>query len=76
MTDRYNALTIILESDIRDDDAQPLIEAIKQLRGVLSVEPHLATPEEAIAEARVRSELGKELLAVIWPNVYGKKEQA
>lgn len=76
MTDRYNALTIILESDIRDDDAQPLIEAIKQLRGVLSVEPYLATPEEAIAEARVRSELGKELLAVIWPNVYGKKEQA
>lgn len=61
MTDRYNALTVILDHDIRDDDAQPLIEAIKQLRGVLKVKPHIAGFEESIAYARVRQELTEKL---------------
>ena len=29
MTDRYNALTVILEKDIRSDDAESLIAAIR-----------------------------------------------
>lgn len=37
MTDRLNALTVVLEKDIRDDDAESLMNAIRQLRGVLSV---------------------------------------
>lgn len=67
MTDRYNAFIVVLEHDMRDDDAQPILNAIKQLRGVLSVEPHTSTPDEHIAEARVRNELGQQLFRVLYP---------
>ncbi len=67
MTDRLNALIVILEHDIREDDAEPIINAIQQLRGVLQVEPHVADSiGDAAAEARVRSELTKKLFAVLY----------
>lgn len=37
MADRYNTLTVILEYDMNDDDAEYLLTAIRQLRGVLNV---------------------------------------
>lgn len=68
MTDRINALTVALERDIRDDDIRPLVEAIKQLRGVLRVEAHVVdTIESWVQRSRVQSELGKKLMAVIYP---------
>jgi hypothetical protein len=42
MSDGLNYLTVILEQDIRENDAQRLIEAIKCLRGVLEVKPNVA----------------------------------
>lgn len=38
MTDRINTLTVVLESPIRTDDAQGIVEAIAMVRGVQSVE--------------------------------------
>lgn len=37
MTDRYNVLTVVLDEPIRDDDCQPIINAIKQIRHVAHV---------------------------------------
>ena len=37
MTDRLNALTVSLDRDIRDDDAEVIINAIKAIRGVNGV---------------------------------------
>jgi hypothetical protein len=34
MTDKYNTLTVVLENDIRDDEAEPILAAIRQLKGV------------------------------------------
>lgn len=69
MTDRYNAFVVILDKDIRDDDAKPIIDAIKQLRGVLSVEPQTADPlSEYTAETRLRHELFDKIAAIIYPN--------
>lgn len=34
MTDRVFALTVTLSDGIRDDDAQPIIDAIGMIRGV------------------------------------------
>lgn len=68
MTDRYNALTVILDRDIRDDDAAHLLNAIKMLRGVLRVEPHIANNlDAAVAEMRVRNELVEKLIEVLRP---------
>lgn len=42
MTDRLNAVIVVFDTPIRDDDAQPIIDAIRQLRGVLTVAPVVA----------------------------------
>lgn len=69
MTDRFNVLTVALEKDIREDDAQVLISAIMQLRGVLSVEGHVSDPNSWAAEQRVRKELHEKLFAVLHPKI-------
>lgn len=69
MTTRYNALVVVLEYDVRDDDVEPLINAIRMMRGVASVSGNVASIEEHAAEARVRSELSKKLFGVL----YGEK---
>lgn len=53
MTDRYNALTVVLEQDIRDDDAEPLIEAIKMLKGVVDVQGNVPSVDSFVAQSRV-----------------------
>lgn len=68
MTDRFHSLTVVLVADMRDDDATPIIEAIAQLRGVLSVEGNVANSLEShVAEQRVRRELGTAVMSVIYP---------
>jgi len=68
MTDRYNALIVVLEDDMRDDDAVSLISAIKQMRGVLSVQGNVRNIERHVAESRIREELGSKLLNIIYPD--------
>jgi len=67
MTDRYNALTVVLEKDIRSDDAEHLINAIRYLRNVAKVTPHVSDIDSHVAEARVRQELGEKLWEVLYP---------
>ena len=67
MTDRYNALTVVLEKDIRKDDAEALLRAIRQLRGVLDVTGHVADTDSYTAQERVRRELGEKLWNVLYP---------
>lgn len=57
MTDRFHSLTVILDKDIREDDAQPLIAAIRQFRGVADVQGNTADVTSAVAEARARREV-------------------
>lgn len=65
MTDRYNALTVVLERDIRSDDAEDLITAIQQLRGVASVRPHVSDITSHMAEERARMDLQEKLWKVL-----------
>lgn len=60
MTDRINALTVFLDKDVREDDVQPLCEAILHLRRVIAVKKNVTNVgASAIAEERVRRELMK-----------------
>lgn len=68
MTDRYNALTVVLEQDIRDDDAEPLIEAIKMLRGVLDVQGNVSSANFFVAQSRADREWREKLRKLIWPD--------
>lgn len=65
MSDHFNAFLVILEGDIKDDKAKPTIDAIKQIKGVVDVQPHVADPDVAIAKATLRHELMGKLFNVI-----------
>lgn len=67
MTDRLKGCTVAFEKDIRVDDAEFLLNAIRQLRGVLSVTPSISTPEDWIAQERARRELGEKLIEIVYP---------
>lgn len=67
MTDRYYALTVILEKDIRDDDAQPILNAIKMIRGVQDIKKHISDPMTWMAEERARADLRKKLFDILFP---------
>lgn len=45
MTTRIHALTVVLDDHIREDDAEALIAAILQLRGVFAVTTHVSDGE-------------------------------
>ena len=68
MTNRFHTLTVVLENDIRDDDAASLIAAIHQMRGVLTVTGVVADYESHMAEARAKADLGAKIWDVIYPN--------
>jgi len=61
MTDRYFALTVSLDENIRGDDAESIINAIRMIKGVLAVEPLVANPETWAAYQRAKSELAEKL---------------
>lgn len=67
MTDRVKGFTVALSEDMRIDDAEGLMDAIRHLTGVMSVEPLIAELGDHIAYARARRELGDKLWAVLYP---------
>lgn len=57
MTARIKALIVALEQDQRTDDAEVLIAAIRQLRGVLDIKPIEATGEDWVNRVRITAEI-------------------
>lgn len=69
MTDRINALTVVLDVDRREDDCEALVTAIRQLRGVASVSMNVADYRDHIAHERARRDLSDRLWRVLYPNL-------
>lgn len=65
MTDRINALIVVLGKDVRDDEVESLCEAILHLRNVIKVEKNVRSIDAMIAETRVRGELTVKLLEIL-----------
>lgn len=66
MTDRISYLTVVLTHDIRADEVEAVMEAIRQNRHVLAVaagEP--VSPMEYVARERVKSELLEKVLGFL-----------
>lgn len=62
MTDRHAGYIVVLDEDIREDDAEHLISALKMLRGVASVQPVTADVNLSLATERVRHEYRSKVL--------------
>ena len=58
MTDRIAGFVVSLAENLREDDAQETLTALRMIRGVVRVEPVVADPSQQIA----RSQAGAELL--------------
>lgn len=67
MTDRLKGLTVAFDRDIREDDAEAIVSAIKMIKGVLDVQPSYATSEDWMNRRRIRDELGTALWEVLDP---------
>ena len=65
MTDRYSSLTVVLEHDIREDDAESLINAILHLKGVIRVVGRVRDVDDLIARSRVQREVAEKLTSVV-----------
>lgn len=65
MTDRIKGLTVTLERDIREDDAQAIIDAIKMAKGVLGVEAHVADYDHHMAYAQARRDMEMKILRIL-----------
>lgn len=57
MTDRLKGCTVVFDRDIRVDDVEALLNAIRMVKGVLRVEPSISTPDDWMAATRARTEL-------------------
>lgn len=71
MTDRINALTVVLDRDIREDDVEWIVNAIRMVKGVLSVEPRVANMTDHIAKVRAEQEMKTRILAALTPSGNG-----
>lgn len=65
MTDRYNALIVALDKDIRDDDCETIINAIKMIKGVKDVQGNTVDADSFVAESRARQNVTEKLFKVI-----------
>jgi hypothetical protein len=57
MTDRHSGYVVALDRNMREDDAQAVLDAIQMVKGVISVRPVVADPLAEIHAVRVRREL-------------------
>lgn len=61
MTDRHCGYIVTLEGEIREDDSERVIEAIKQLRGVIDVQPVVQDIGHLMAVQQARHQFRKKL---------------
>ena len=57
MTDRIHSITLVLENDLRIDDAEQLLNACRLLRNVVTVLPNVSDVASQCAYARASMEL-------------------
>jgi len=69
MTDRYYALTVILDKDMLDVHCESIINAIKMIKHVLDVKGNVASPDTWMAESRALHETRMKLWEVINPKI-------
>lgn len=57
MTDRIKGFIVTLENDIREDDCEHIINAIKMVKGVIDVSPSISDSSDHMNRERVKYEL-------------------
>lgn len=67
MTDRVHSITVVLDKNYRTDDVVCILDAIQQLRGILSAKANVADLESHIAEQRALEKLRDQMHDILYP---------
>ena len=74
MVDSVKGLTVIFESNIREDDCEYIINAIRMIRGVNSVEKHMVNlSSDYFIEKRTIDKIRNKLVDTLH-DLYNNKE--
>lgn len=65
MTERHAGYLVVLDDDIREDDAEAVVNAIRMIKRVQAVRPVTATPELQIAQTMAEIKIRQRLWAVL-----------
>lgn len=65
MTDRLNAIIVVLDRDTREDDAEPILEAIRQLKGVISVTGNVTDLSDHAARQLAKHEIKMQIFSLL-----------
>lgn len=65
MTDRHTGYIVTLEREIREDDAEHIINAMRMLKGVVDVQPIVSDFQTTMAESKAKHELRMKLFDVL-----------
>jgi len=65
MTDRLKGCVVAFEEDIRDDDAEAILNAIRMIKGVSVVTGEVSGPDDWMNRERIRLEIRTKLLAAL-----------
>lgn len=66
MTDRHAGYIVTLADDVREDDAEHVINALRMVRGVLSVKPVVADIELHMATERAKQDITSRFHEILW----------
>lgn len=73
MTTRWKGFTVALECDIREDDGEFILNAIRAIRGVADVQPIETTSQDWIDRRQLRHETHIKLYEAIRDIFEGKR---
>lgn len=73
MTDRFKGFIVHLDKDIRSDDCEEIITALKMVKRVTDVQPLVAGSDDFISYMRGRNEILKQLHEFLMNLYNGKK---
>lgn len=65
MTDRHAGYLVTLAKDVREDDAEAIVTALKMVKGVLTVEPITSDGEIRIGYQRARREISTKIFELL-----------
>ncbi len=75
MTERVHSFVVVLDHDMRTDDVEATLGALRQIKNVISVKPNVSTSESLMAEDRARFDLGKKVIDAVVGAVYPERKR-
>jgi len=71
MTDRYKGFLVTLDKEIRSDDAEHIINALKMVRGVQSVKPYVSDMQDMMLYQKALCDVGQKLMDFAGKECFG-----